>query len=741
MLSSFSQYITIPSPFSSNHPPPETPVSQPPADEDSRATSVDEPKEERQDVMTKQEQQEQPKRKDKKTIYETFIVVRPPPSKSNHPLNLQVQLVPLSVSSHKNESTDTVNSTAGAPLTRSVSNRSNRSSTSLYSTSNSMSSVSSISSSASSARRIIPLYNLSAHNVLTNTVTDAGTDAKVAKFAKRGIEIVGLGTLEGYEIRHVHSLDAVPSSSALRPPSVVEDGGMLSPLKRNQSPSKSPSVLSHTSNASNQNVTTPSSSNSHLSSEEPSTPTQQQVASTPKDTGSAKKLFGKIFKKKGADASPSSPISLPVSPSTPSTSIFSRGSATPKSNRLSFFSSTATPTTPTPRRGEMTENQGILTPPSSAFLSIPPTTPTPNILSSEVCGSLQPPVLGTQATLLYRAPPQPHSRGHSSGAGAEVTNDDPVVDIATPHGTKFNFTPPNGLGHHSYEWVIRRWIKKRDTQLPNIGGPSSEEVGLVGGLVAGVGNSLQNVMQNVHGGNFDGAGVEVKFEWSRGKGSKARAKEKERRMKRREGTTDISRPSSVYGMAVPEPPTVVRPSMDSSSRRSSSHSGGSGKDQPNRRKTNGTNGSAPLPAPAHEDQDDDGAESDPEDSDTPWTCTLWVGPITHPDEPSPVSTAYPTNFPATLKLKLGTMTPAPHHPKILTQLKMPYPLPDVDVEKCELVWDRVNGEEATPGSRGMMLSAEDIKDVVSVTGLWLIVREGFGGLERRRKGDGWKIRG
>ncbi len=29
---------------------------------------------------------------------------------------------------------------------------------------------------------IIPLYNLQAHNVLTNVIVDAGTDAKIAKF-------------------------------------------------------------------------------------------------------------------------------------------------------------------------------------------------------------------------------------------------------------------------------------------------------------------------------------------------------------------------------------------------------------------------------------------------------------------------------------------------------------------------------------------------------------------------------
>lgn len=47
---------------------------------------------------------------------------------------------------------------------------------------------------------IVPLYNLSAHNVMTNTVLDAGTDAKVAKFHKRGMEILALAVLECIEV-------------------------------------------------------------------------------------------------------------------------------------------------------------------------------------------------------------------------------------------------------------------------------------------------------------------------------------------------------------------------------------------------------------------------------------------------------------------------------------------------------------------------------------------------------------
>ena len=47
---------------------------------------------------------------------------------------------------------------------------------------------------------IVPLYNLSEHNVMTNTVLDAGTDAKVAKLHKRGLEILALAVLECVEV-------------------------------------------------------------------------------------------------------------------------------------------------------------------------------------------------------------------------------------------------------------------------------------------------------------------------------------------------------------------------------------------------------------------------------------------------------------------------------------------------------------------------------------------------------------
>lgn len=84
-------------------------------------------------------------------------------------------------------------------LTRTSSNRSDVSMYSSYSSA-SFSSVASTSTASSGRRMIIPLYNLQAHSVLTNVILDAGTDAKVAKFQRRGLEIIGLAVLEPVEV-------------------------------------------------------------------------------------------------------------------------------------------------------------------------------------------------------------------------------------------------------------------------------------------------------------------------------------------------------------------------------------------------------------------------------------------------------------------------------------------------------------------------------------------------------------
>lgn len=105
---------------------------------------------------------------------------------------------------------------------------------------------------------------------------------------------------------------------------------------------------------------------------------------------------------------------------------------------------------------------------------------------------------------------------------------------------------------------------------------------------------------------------------------------------------------------------------------------------------------------ADDNGDDDGDLSDPEDSETPWSCHLVLG--------------------ASTRIPIGTLSPAPHHPKLVAQLAVPFPLPDLS--------------QTGLGADGAGLTREEIKDVICVTCLHLVIRESFGGLGRvRRRGD------
>ena len=126
-------------------------------------------------------------------------------------------------------------------------------------------------------------------------------------------------------------------------------------------------------------------------------------------------------------------------------------------------------------------------------------------------------------------------------------------------------------------------------------------------------------------------------------------------------------------------------------------------------------------------------ESDPEDSEVPWVCTVVIHPSKllspHASPPSDEKTSAP------LRLKVASLAPAPHHPKVVAQLKMQYPLPDVDLWNADLL-PRKNSVPGTPGSAPAgrhILTAEEIKDVVCSTVMWVVVREGFSGLSKKVK--------
>ncbi|PFH50207.1 hypothetical protein AMATHDRAFT_4208 [Amanita thiersii Skay4041] len=297
------------------------------------------------------------RRKERRHVHEMFIMVRPPPSKSNHPLNLQVQLVPphsRGVLPRQSMDFDTRTSSS---LTRSSSTRSEASysthaSTASFASTASTASTSSTATSASSGRRaIVPLYNLQAHNVLTNVIVDAGTDAKIAKFQKRGIELIDLAILEPIEVWPDPTATFVPipisappnlvmpitapgsSTSTLGRLSVDELGFSQFPTRSHGFPGRNVagSIPSATSGsrpdtpemqlqfgtAASSSISL--SSSSHAGSQSPIVPTLQFQSSPvvspamPSGNNSKRNIFGKIFNKK-AGKDPGSPI-LPASPS------------------------------------------------------------------------------------------------------------------------------------------------------------------------------------------------------------------------------------------------------------------------------------------------------------------------------------------------------------------------------------------------------------------------------------------
>jgi len=109
-------------------------------------------------------------------------------------------------------------------------------------------------------------------------------------------------------------------------------------------------------------------------------------------------------------------------------------------------------------------------------------------------------------------------------------------------------------------------------------------------------------------------------------------------------------------------------------------------------------------------------DSDPEDSETPWTCSVWVKKTGQ-------------------RQLLGTLTPAPHHPKVIAALKIPRSLETVSLAEVKVTGSsqgKVQAEMATRVRQEVCLTEENLKDVVCVTAMWLVAREEFGGLGRKK---------
>ncbi|KAF8890768.1 hypothetical protein BD779DRAFT_1516989 [Infundibulicybe gibba] len=635
--------------------------------------------------------------KERRSANETFIFVRPPPSKSNHPLNLQVQLVPpntrgpsgLASSTPNRQSVDLSSAPASptdenATLSRTSSNRSSTSSAS-YSGYGSTASFASTASASSTRRTIIPLYNLQAHNVLTNVIVDAGTDAKIAKFQKRGIELIDLALFEPIEVWGDSS--TAPGGRTSVDELGLKPSGFSARSAASNTMNLGAPPHTHDSRPVTPDAGTPGSSALSLPSSSSHSHAPPSPSPTPVLHGK-RSIFGKMFSKKPPISS--SPYLPEIKPTkhtrTPSTPSASASLATPKPNHR----------------------------PTSTQLTPVPLSPAPSITATPTQSQIQqqqnqprPLILGIQPTLNRAL---------------------------------------------LYVWVVRRWFKRpSDPVDPNNHGGS-----LSNGMLS-VNAGMNNLKQLGQKFSFESdgrrGGVEVRFEWKRGSapGAKLRAKKgsPEGRTGRR-GTIGVQDENRLSVISQQSVSTGV--SVGASEEGGAPDSVGAGRRKHRKEKSpvpasrvgrGGKRGSLLLGSAEGGDGDEDeiaddideGAESDPEDSETPWVCTLKLRRLLARGEGEGGSVPPPI-----LRVKVGTLSPTPHHPKVVAMLKVPFPLPEVEVESMEVVGKRApQNHPILPTTR---LTAEEIKDVVCSTGMWLVVREGFGGVGKvSRKGDGWRIRG
>jgi len=592
---------------------------------------------------------------------------------------------------------------------------------------------------------IIPLYNLQAHNVMTNVVLDAGTDARVAKFLKRGLEVIGLAVLDPMEVWNHGRIGGGPLLSTDQ----VLTGSPRDSLEHHHLTVPAPQ--------------TPDSSAISLGSAGDPTPKLQNLTpaaatnTTPSTPTGAKKFFGKLFRRKDT------PIPGVAEPSD-----------SPVSSPLKSNINLPIPSSPAKRNSLLLPDQ-----PQSPFLS-------KDLI-------LQPTVLGIQPTLDATSyPPQGRPsayvwtvtkwlKGSPEGLlgnvkgifnGDKSIRDEPMGELERQVEVRFEWTRSERGG------------KKKSRRA----GTDGTEITV--GLAVGAGSKNASRRNSVALTNSNNPSVDS-------------LRDKEKKVRR----------SSVVEGVQAGLRLIPKRSMESARSKSSKRPGsittnttasetGEGDDEVSR------------------SREGDGEESDPEDSEVPWTCTLHVvkkptgaplspttntpsgsrfsqrsgqqrnlsgsltpGPTTpqqqqqqalgvQPTQPQIASLLQGPPPPQQIKLKVATVSPTPHHPKVVSLLKIPFPLPDIEVSSVN-VRKRIvtpvgiarpvetysstvgngtgnlnmqsfslNGTGSKPKDTGLVLTAEEIKDVVASTALWLVVREAMGGVGRgKRKGDGWKLRG
>ena len=501
---------------------------------------------------------------------------------------------------------------------------------------------------------------------MTNVIVDAGTDAKIAKLRRGGMEFINLAVFEPVEVWAEKPRFAKTSPSVTPEPT--------------STPTASTASLSSGSLAQH----TPTAPRAQLPQQLHLAPPQLPALSKKGVQGDPVKrnIFGKMFKK-------SKDVTPPVSPALSST--FNTKYTTP---RTQDSDATAMPGR-TPGRGHARNLSASLTPMASRNRSSSPNPLTPkigflvpgqegNASTSDLSVSggsddkpALPLVLGIQPTLSY-------CLVSSSAAGA-----------ADPPPVTQSSKPPRVLMH---VWFVKKWLKRRaDSQ--DAGGL----LGVVQMHTTRRASSILSIGSTASLGPLE-EGVEVRFEWKRGtsKGkTRGKRKERDRGKGERRGRED---PDSSEGVKASRRFSAA--SHHSVSTNFSVSEDGGGKSRPGT-PVRERKGSFDRGRGLEYDED-----SDPEDSETPWVCTLKVrrtgvgaGARGEHDYISSTNGSAKTSrgtrgasatgsqyraeydehgvlpAPQVLRIKVGTLSPTPHHPKLVGMLKVPFPLPDLEVER------------------------------------------------------------
>lgn len=411
----------------------------------------------------------------------------------------------------------------------------------------------------------------------------------------------------------------------------------------------------------------------------------------------AKKLFGKIFKKK-KNGERAEDVAINMSRSGSTSSIDPKSTSSIPQDAASTNGSTAA------------GRASIST--ASDFHH-----PTPSAIGY--------PTFGTSPTIVVRQPP---SVAQESRLKPEL------YSPTEKHHTNSSSAVSSRSRPIGYNWTVRRWARR-----------NSE--GWAAHLVAAAAAGLELV------GAAEMAGEnEVQFEWVKGV---SEPDEKPRQRTLGVGKPGIS-PGPPKGRAVsapgrsissetgpkssrriaspmpstpssPAPSRPPSPSLDSrpepvrrvSAAASTSSSAASSKGVPSVAVDSAVAGGDTTA--------EEGDSSETEDSETPWSCWVWVKNTGQ-------------------RQLLGTLTPAPHHPKVVAVLKIPMSLDPVSLTDIKGPVVDANGEQGHQTAMAMKkikenvaLTEENLKDMICVTALWLVAREEYGGLGR--VGGGRRRRG